>query len=296
MKAVLHLLQAAVAILVLQVMRYIPMRWSAAFGGWLFRLIGPRLKADGIARRNLAKAFPDMAPDETERIVRGMWDNLGRGAGEWSRLDLIDTKDPKQVDVVGEDILINAAKAGPCVIVTAHLANWEVGTLVAHQRGVDLASIYKPPSNPWMDRYVRYRRAGFNATLIPKSRESVRRLYEAVREGKGIGLMVDQKLNEGIPIPFFGREAMTGTMPADIALRWRCPILPVRYERLPNSRMRVTIHPPLELPDSGDKTADRRAVMMQITGIVEGWIRERPEEWFWVHRRWPDEKKEKPGR
>ena len=99
--------------------------------------------------------------------------------------------------------------------------------------------------------------------------------------------MVDQKLNTGIAVPFFGRPAMTAPMPAQLALRFKCPLVPIRFERLPGVRYRVTFCEPLELPDSGDKDADALALMTEINQILESWIRERPEQWFWVHRRWP---------
>ncbi len=297
MKSILHILQAVSAIAALEFLRLLPMRWSAAFGTFLFRYIGPLLPADGIARRNLARAFPEKSQDEINRIIRGVWNNLGRGAGEWARLDLIDTKDPEQVEVIGDEHMIEAAEKGAFVIIAAHLGNWEVGALVAHQRGLRLANIYRPARNPLIERYVRYRRAAFTGDLIPKqSTDGMRRLYKVIQNGGGIGVMIDQKLNEGVPVPFFGHEAMTAPLPANIALRWRCPIIPVRYERLPGSRFRVTICPPLEIPDTGDKDADRDSFLRSINTVFEEWIREKPEDWFWVHRRWPYEKKKKKGR
>jgi Kdo2-lipid IVA lauroyltransferase/acyltransferase len=102
-----------------------------------------------------------------------------------------------------------------------------------------------------------------------------------------VALLIDQKLNDGIAIPFFGIEAMTVDAPALFGLRLGLPLYPVRTERLGGARFRVTIYPPVDLPQSGDRDADVRAVMTHLNAILESWIRERPEQWLWIHRRWP---------
>ncbi len=101
-------------------------------------------------------------------------------------------------------------------------------------------------------------------------------------------MLVDQKLNEGILVPFFGRPAMTATALALLALRFDCDVLPARVERPPGARFRLTVFPPLALPRSGDDGADVAALTTTVTAVIESWIRERPEEWLWIHRRWPD--------
>jgi KDO2-lipid IV(A) lauroyltransferase len=101
-------------------------------------------------------------------------------------------------------------------------------------------------------------------------------------------MLVDQKMNDGIAVPFFGRDAMTAPAIAELALRYDCTVLPARVERLPGAKFHVTVFPPHPLPTSGDKAADVLALMTTINATLEGWIRERPGHWFWLHRRWPD--------
>src|SRR3546814_5909244 len=96
-------------------------------------------------------------------------------------------------------------------------------------------------------------------------------------------------MNEGLPIPFLGHDAWTATAPAALALRFRCPLIPVRVERLSGVRFRITVDPPMALPDTGDRQTDIRLLLTRMTAMLEGWIRERPEQWFWVHRRWRSE-------
>ena len=101
-------------------------------------------------------------------------------------------------------------------------------------------------------------------------------------------MLADQKMNDGIPVPFFGRPAMTAPALAALALRFDCDVLPARAERLAGAHFRLTVFPPLPLPRTGDSHADAAALMAQVNAILETWIRDRPEQWFWVHQRWPD--------
>ena len=107
-------------------------------------------------------------------------------------------------------------------------------------------------------------------------------------EGRHLALLVDQKMNDGIAVPFFGRDAMTAPAAAQLALRFGCAIMPARVERLHGARFRITMSPPIAAPRTGDRHADMRAIMGEINRVIEGWVRERPEMWLWLHRRWPD--------
>ena len=138
-------------------------------------------------------------------------------------------------------------------------------------------------------RILKNARSSENTTLIPKGREGAAKMLRLMRDGLHFGAMMDQKLNEGVPIPFFGHDAMTATAPVEIALRTGGSIVPVRCIRYPGSRFRIEISPPLEIERTDDRKADAIKVLGQINGIIEDWIREYPEQWFWLHRRWPKE-------
>jgi KDO2-lipid IV(A) lauroyltransferase len=124
--------------------------------------------------------------------------------------------------------------------------------------------------------------------LIPKGAVAARRAIAVLRRGTHLTMLADQKMNDGIPVPFFGRTAMTSSALASLALRFDCDVLPVRVERQGGARFRLTVFPRLPLPRSGDRHADVATLMARVNQILEEWIRDRPEEWFWLHRRWPD--------
>lgn len=263
---------------------------ASAVGSALFRFIGPRLRVDALARRNLRRAMPDLSDAEVDRVIRGMWDNLGRGAGECAHLDRIMTPgDHGRVEVIGAENLAGLREDGlPGILFSAHMANWEIACIATTYFDVPVGQIYRVAENPFIERLFQKMRSCISGKRIRKGRDGAREALLLMREGGHLALLVDQKMNEGMAVPFFGRDAMTPTAPARLALRFRCPVVPVRVERQPDVRFRITFFPPLDLPDTGDGDGDTRLLLTAINRIIEGWVRERPEQWFWVHRRWPD--------
>jgi KDO2-lipid IV(A) lauroyltransferase len=270
----------------------LPLSAASALGAALARLLGPRLAVSGRARDNLRAALPELAPPQVERVIGGMWDNLGRVAAEYPHLRRIRVFAPKgPVETAGLEHLDAVVAAGrQAIIFGGHLGNWEILALAAGQYGIDVTQIYRALNNPLVDRMVARRRGQAEAggELIPKGAVASRRALAALRRGGHLALLVDQKLNDGIAVPFFGRPAMTAPALARLALHFDCAVLPARVERLRGARFRLTIEPPLRLPRSGDRNADVGALMQAVNQTLERWIRERPEQWFWVHRRWPD--------
>ena len=275
--------------------RLLPVDAASALGGALARRIGPWLGISKRARHNLEAAMPELSAADVDRVIRGMWDNLGRVAAEYPHLPEIEVfprgdfqKSSGRVAIAGIEHLDHAIAAGRKVIIFGgHLGNWEIAALAAGQYGIDVAQVYRAANNPLVDRMIaRFR--GAQSEFIPKGAIASRRALAALRRGAHLTLLVDQKLNDGIPVPFFGRPAMTAPALGLLALHFDCAVLPARVERLRGAHFRLTIHPPLALPRSGNRTADVAALMGVVNQTLECWIREHPEQWFWLHRRWPD--------
>ena len=289
-RAVFYPLQAAAIRLGLALFGTLSLDRASALGGGLGRVIGPRLAISRVAERNLARAFPAKGEAEIAAIVRAMWDNLGRVVAEYAHLGEIDIyADDGRVEVVGAetiDLMRDDGIGG--IFFSAHLGNWEISTLGAKQRGMPITHIYRAANNPFVDPILRRLRAPVGGTHHPKGAEGAKALIAALRRGEHLGLIVDQKFNDGIAVPFFGREAMTAPALAQLALKFKCPVVPVRVERLEGARFRLTIHPPMELPETADRQADVREAMTRVNALFEEWIRARPEQWLWIHRRWPE--------
>jgi KDO2-lipid IV(A) lauroyltransferase len=271
------------------VLRVMPLDWASALGGALGRWIGPRLGVTKRVRINLRDTMLELGAADSDAVIRSMWDNLGRVAFEYPHLRRIEVFRPGgRVETRGLEHLDRAIAAKRSVIMfSGHLGNWEIAALAGGQYGIDVAQIYRAANNPIVDRMVA-RLRGDQGELIPKGAFASRRAVAALRRGGHLSLLADQKLNDGIPVPFFGRDAMTAPALAVLALRFDCDVLPVRVERLKGARFRLTVYPPLSVPRSADRDADIAALMLEVNRTLEAWIRERPEQWFWLHSRWPD--------
>lgn len=266
----------------------LPIDLASAIGGWLARRIGPQLPVHQVAARNLRRALSDLDEAAVRRVLAGMWDNLGRTVAEYPHLAAFRFEPGNgRVEIVGGDhfdALRDDGIAG--FFFSAHFGNWEILPLAASQRGCPLLLVYRAANNPLVERLVQRARTGTGGRHVPKGIKAARELLSALKAGAHIAMLVDQKANDGIPVPFFGREAMTAPALAELALRFRCPVAPVRVDRIAGARFRITVLPPLRFEDTGDRIADVRRAMTQVNALIEGWIRERPEQWFWLHRRW----------
>jgi Kdo2-lipid IVA lauroyltransferase/acyltransferase len=268
---------------------------AAKFGGGVARTVGPLIPVSKIADRNLQIALPELTPAERRQIIRDVWENLGSTVAELARIgDLHQTACGPGFAVTGweEHVAPILPPNGPAIFFTGHLGNWEIIPAAAFSRGIDVAFMYRAASNPLVnDLILRLREANFRRRIVmfPKGAAGARQAYAHLLHGGHLGLLVDQKLDNGIAAPFFGRPAMTASAMASFALKLRCPVFPVRVVRHGPARLEVICEAPLQLPDTGDKDRDVLTVTTEMNRILEKWIRERPGEWLWLHRRWPRE-------
>jgi KDO2-lipid IV(A) lauroyltransferase len=175
------------------------------------------------------------------------------------------------------------------LIISAHFANWETMPFAAREYGVTGGMVVRPTNNPYVGRWLAKQRARYGIPeQIAKGAQGTRRIFSLLRKGEAILMLVDQRTNEGIPAPFFGRDAMTTPAPAALSLKLGAVILPAWNERLGGARFRMHVYPTIELPRTGDEDRDLLALTAAINAWVEARVRERPEQWLWIHRRWPE--------
>lgn len=280
-------LEAVLAYAVLGFFAALPVDWASGLGGFLARNVGPFLKVSNVARRNLGRTFPDKSKAEIETIVTEVWDNLGRVAGEFPHIDWLMRN---RVELVGRENLELLRDDGqPGLFVAAHLGNWELAATTAVMQGIPIILVYREANNPWVEKlYRRYRAHAAPGGQIAKGPEGAREIMQALKSGGHVGMLVDQKMNDGIAVPFLGREAMTAPAVGRFAVRFKCPVVPARVERLKGAHFRVTICPPLDHTLCGDAHQDTLNLMTVINDQIGAWIRERPGQWLWLHKRWPE--------
>lgn len=271
-----HLLEAAALYFAFFIFRLIGSDSATALGGWIGRTIGPLLGASRKARTNLEKALPDADHDA---IIRGMWDNLGRVIAEYPHLKKIIQE---RVEISGIQHLEKIGRDKPFILIGGHLANWELVPISMNYRlDSPVAGIYREPNNPYAAKLLdRCRNFEDKGIYIPKSQSGTREMVSTIRSGGRLLILIDQKYNQGEPIEFFGRPAMTSTATAQMALKYDIPILPMQVVREQN-RFRIILHEPLDINGK-----DEAAIMRDANLLLEGWIRERPAQWLWLHRRW----------
>jgi len=270
-------------------LRRLSVEASSAFGGWLGQTIGYPLPVTRRARRNLQRAFPDWPKAKIEDTLRRMWDNLGRVAGEYPHLDKFGYGPGERVEIEGAEHLLALRDDGkPGIFFSAHFGNWELAGLSAARNGLPLTLIYRAANNPLVNWVFSKGRAVAGIEVIPKGASGARRALGKLRQGGHLGMLVDQKMNDGIAVPFFGRDAMTAPALAAFALKFQCPVVPAHVIRLEDARFRIVFQPPLQIAETGDQHADILAVMTQVNRLIEDWVRSYPEQWMWLHKRWPD--------
>lgn len=260
-------------------------------GAALLRRIGPLASVQHVARVNMALAFPDATEREINRLLDAMWDNFGRVLGEFPnthRFDFSESSD--QIEVEGLDILREIDRSGrPAVLVGGHFANWEVmpAVIVRHMR--DCRITYRHANNPAIDRAIVEQRKAYGVNIFaPKGGTGAKEIMQALKEGASVALMNDQKMNDGIAAPFLGRQAMTASGPARMALRYDCPLVPMSIVRKDRTRFKVTVFEPMDKPAGTDAAAILELVT-RVNRFIEAQILRAPAQWFWVHRRFEKE-------
>lgn len=287
-----HRVEAAAARGALRLLRLLGPVTSSNLFGALFRALGPLLPVSRVAHHNLRLALPELDVQARRRVVRGVWDNLGRTVGELPHIaDFRETASGPGWELIGADILRRLAdKGGPMIFFSGHIGNWEVLPIVTAAHGLACAPFYRPIENRQLDAMLMDLRRQAVRTDMPmfaKGAAGARQSLVHLSRGGRLGMLMDQKMNDGIEARFFGRPAMTAPALATLALRLRCPVIPGYVERTGPARFRLTCEQPLDLPDTGDRTADVANLTQTVNDTMERWIRAKPEGWLWLHRRWP---------
>lgn len=267
---------------------------SAALGAAVARTLGPLFPAHRIARDNIARAFPEKSPAERAAILREAWDNLGRTACEYPHLDRIwdwGRAPPGQGRVEfspGTAAVFERLRddGKPALIFAAHLGNWELPALAARAHGLDAAVLYRTPNNRRIARDIEALRRGSMGEMIPAGITAPIRLVRALERGAHVGMLVDQRFGRGPQVMFFGRPATANPLLAELAARFDCPVHGTRCIRLPGNRFRLELTEEIPLPRDASGRVDVAAATAAITAVIEGWIREHPGQWLWMHRRW----------
>jgi KDO2-lipid IV(A) lauroyltransferase len=264
---------------------------TSRFCGRTMCIVGPWLRAHRVARANLKMAFPEKSDRDVDVILQGVWDNFGRVVAEYAFTDELYDYDPLRA--VNKRIIFDQDaiqrlfalrdKGEPVVFFSAHLGSWELAPLAA-VFGIPMTAVYRPFNSEALNELTTKMRSRIN--LVPARFGALVQLENSLRQGSSIGMLVDQHFSGGVDVVFFGRQCKVNPTPAKMARKYGCAIHGARAIRLPDGRFYCDVTSELKPPRDDEGKIDVAGTMQMITGVVEAWVREHPEQWLWLHRRW----------
>ncbi len=290
LKSLRYGLEAVGFFAVMGFFRMLGVERASAAGGKFARFFGPMVPVTKRARTNLEMCFPEKTSSELQEIISDMWENLGRTFAEYAHLDKFSIDEGnKYIELEGFTHAEAVKQQGRgALFLAGHFGNWELLPLLLNKTMFAGAAIYRAANNPFVDRWLLKRRRAFiNPSLIPKGAQGARQLISIMKNKGYAGLLVDQKLNDGISVPLFGRNAMTAPAAAQLSLRYDFPLIPTSFRRVKGCHFKMTIHPPLQFQASGNRTDDIAKFTLMINQWLEDTIRQAPGQWLWLHNRWP---------
>ena len=278
-------------------MKSLPITWASNTVAAILRALGPLTSQHRTMIRNLRMCFPDWTDKQIQKVAKGAWETLGRTAGEMPHLARMRPYKPNsRIEVVGAERLDAIRESGkPAVLISGHFANWEAMSSAICNRPLDAQITYRSANNPHIDRRIAKARHAYGINVLTPKGAGTRELMRALGRGQPVALMNDQKFNQGIAVPFFGYDAMTAPGPTRLAMKFNAPLVPLSCRCISPGRYRVEIHEPF-FPDADpDEDTAIYNTVLRINQWVEVMIRETPEQWFWMHNRWPKEAWVKAG-
>ena len=289
----LHRLEYAAVQLVAQTVCRLPLDIGPSIGGAAGRFFGKFSGLRARALKNFSYAMPDIEDGARSAILTEMFDGLTRMLLEYAYLQKF-SDDPNRIEIEGLEHLHAARDSGQgALLVTGHFGNWETIRIAFARHDWPAALIYRAFNNPLFDAYSRKLMSVVDAPIFHKGRRGSLGMLRHVRGGGAALILTDQRFNGAPEIPFFGHPAKTSLGAAEIAINYDVVLLPVRGERIGrSSKFRVIIEPPIKT-----ETRSAEDVTAEINNRLETWVREHPEQYFWMHNRWgkiSSEKRQRP--
>ncbi|MBO0905264.1 lipid A biosynthesis lauroyl acyltransferase [Jiella sonneratiae] len=276
----------------LRILRLLPADAGLAIADRAARLLGPLSPRHALAKENLAQAFPERDAAWVEATAKANWGQMGRIAAEFVYLDDLFDFDPARpnegrIEVAGIDTFVELReRKGPFIFFTGHLGCFELLPIGAAAYGLEFTALFRQPNNVYVARRVQAARRTAGGHLIPSKAGAVWSLAGILKGGGSVGVLVDQKFRKGVRTTFFGLPVKTNPLLPKLARQYGAEVYPARCIRLPGGRYRLELQPRLDLPRDGAGEIDVEKSCQALNDVVEGWVREHPDQWMWFHDRW----------
>ena len=272
------------------IFKIIGLRNASNVGSILGKFIGPLFRSKKIIKQNIKTGLGEMDEQKESEIINDMWSNIGRTFAEYVFLKnfKFNKTNFDHMKISGASYLEEIKKNNETVIFySAHFANFELMAMELDKSGIKCAAIYRPLNNFFLNPLMEYLRMKYICpNQIPKGRIGMRDIISKVKDGYSIALMVDQRVSEGPRTLFFNKPAHTTTIPAQLALKYDCMLVPISLERKDGPNFEMTIHNPYKIQKTGNDQEDTKNITLKINHIIEKMIIKNPKQWIWSHNRW----------
>ena len=285
MSKIKYFFQFVGVILLFSIFKLLGRKYASILSGNIMKIIGPLFRSKEICHYNLSTAFPKLESNEREVILKEMWFNYGRILAEYIYIsDFRNSKLSKNIIIENQNEIEKIKNLSePVIFVSGHFNNFELMAMYLEKSGINLAALYRPLNNPFLNPIMeKIRKKNICKKQVKKGISGTKELLKYFKNGSSIALMIDQRVSEGIKCNFFDKQAFTTTIPAQFAKKYNAKIVPIYIERTKNNDFKIKIYESLEF--SQNETLEK--ITLELNKILESMIRKNPSQWIWTHNRW----------
>ena len=285
MSSIKYFVQFLIIFFLFIIFKILGLNLASNFSSWFLKIFGPFFRSKKIIDDNILKAFPTIDSENLKKISMNMWGNYGRILSEYVFLkNFRESKFEDRLEIVGQNILDEIKKEGkPVIFISGHFNNFELMAMHIEKSGVDLAVIYRPLNNKFLNSIMeKIRKKYICKNQIKKGMRGTKQLLSFFKNNHSIALMIDQRVSQGIKSNFFKQEAYTTTIPAQFVKKFNCKIVPIYVERISKINFKLTISKPLKYSD--ESTIED--ITLDLNHVIEKMILKNPDQWIWTHNRW----------
>jgi KDO2-lipid IV(A) lauroyltransferase len=285
MRTVKYFIQFLIISLSFLIFKILGLRCASYISGQIVSLVGPFFRSKNLIKLNILRALPNSKRNEIENITKKMWNNYGRILAEYIFIkDFRSSKFTNNIEIKGQEILDIIKKNNePVIFVSGHFNNFELMAMQIEKSGIDLAVIYRPLNNKFLNFIMeKIRKKHICKNQIKKGISGTKQLLSFFKKKTSIALMIDQRVSQGVKSNFFGDEALTPTIPAQFVKKYKCKIVPIYIERIKGINFKLTIQEPLIY--SNNETIE--SITLDLNLLLEKMILKNPDQWIWSHNRW----------
>ena len=267
------------------IFKFLGLKISSFFGGILGNIFGPLFRSKKLIQSNILKALPNLNEIQIKNIIHKMWNNYGRILSEYMFIKKFrEKKFNKNIIIEGQDILEKIKyEKKPVIFISGHFNNFELMAMQIEMSGIDLATIYRPLNNIFINVIMeKIRKKYICKNQIKKGMQGMRELLSMFKNGTSVALMIDQRVSEGIKSNFFGTKAYTTTIPAQFVKKFNCKIVPIYIERVLGINFKINVEKPIEY----QKDDSLEKITQDLNLKLEKMILKNPSQWIWSHNRW----------